>query len=44
MLHPNETSPDLDAVTSQWRKGVDAEFTGDSWESIKALLRLRADY
>lgn len=44
-LHPEGAVPDRDAITSDWRESEHAEFLGgDSWESLKALLKLRCDY
>lgn len=40
-LHPEETDPAT--IDSNWRPGERAEFLGDSWDSIKALLQLRCD-
>lgn len=41
-LHPAEI--ERGAIDSSWRQGERADFLGDSWESIRALLKLRLDY
>lgn len=38
-LHPETI--DRRSLSSSWREGERAEFLGDSWDSIKALMKLR---